>query len=150
MDNDNAFVTMELLKESYQLTGAINVEAALFYNGQVLPRAMLNVKNLTIRVNESPNGENARLLVDELSLSLGPGEVVCVSGRSGCGKSRLLRAICGLDPSPRGTSTSLILESVPSGHEGRNLLPMQLTQHQTFGRTWADSFVHPMWRSAVR
>jgi len=37
-------------------------------------------------------------LLDPLSLRVEPGDIVCLSGSSGSGKSRLLRAIADLDP----------------------------------------------------
>jgi thiamine transport system ATP-binding protein len=43
------------------------------------------------------------VVVRELSLTAGDGEVVCVLGPSGCGKSTLLRAIAGLEPPTAGS-----------------------------------------------
>jgi sulfonate transport system ATP-binding protein len=46
-----------------------------------------------------PNGVRA---LDGVSFSVGPGEIVAVVGGSGCGKSTMLRAICGLDTPSQG------------------------------------------------
>jgi energy-coupling factor transport system ATP-binding protein len=45
-----------------------------------------------------PAGETARPALQELSLSVEPGEFCVVAGLSACGKSTLLRAACGLVP----------------------------------------------------
>jgi sulfonate transport system ATP-binding protein len=46
-----------------------------------------------------PNGVRA---LEGLSLAVAPGEILMVIGGSGCGKSTMLRAICGLDPPTQG------------------------------------------------
>jgi sulfonate transport system ATP-binding protein len=46
-----------------------------------------------------PNGVRA---LDALSLKVAPGEILVVIGGSGCGKSTMLRAICGLDAPSQG------------------------------------------------
>jgi sulfonate transport system ATP-binding protein len=46
-----------------------------------------------------PNGVHA---LEGLSLAVAPGEILAVIGGSGCGKSTMLRAICGLDPPTQG------------------------------------------------
>ena len=51
-----------------------------------------------------------RLVLDAISLSLAPGELVAVVGPSGCGKSTLLRLVAGLDYPDSG---ELLIGSVP-------------------------------------
>ena len=42
-------------------------------------------------------GETTLLALDRVSLSVAPGEFVCLIGASGCGKSTLLNLVAGLD-----------------------------------------------------
>ena len=42
-------------------------------------------------------------LVDDLSLSVGPGRTLAITGPSGAGKTTLLRAVSGLSPADSGT-----------------------------------------------
>ena len=57
---------------------------------------MLEVDHLTVRFGQTT-------AVDDVSLSLAPGERLAVLGPSGCGKSTLLRAIAGLERPEKGT-----------------------------------------------
>ncbi|MEL1263827.1 ABC transporter ATP-binding protein [Pseudoxanthomonas putridarboris] len=45
-----------------------------------------------------PSGGGVRVVVDGLSLSLPAGEIGCLLGASGCGKTTVLRAIAGFEP----------------------------------------------------
>src|SRR5450631_227856 len=54
-----------------------------------------------------PNGVHA---LDDVSFSVGPGEIVAIVGGSGCGKSTLLRAVSGLDTPSQGR---VLLDGVP-------------------------------------
>jgi len=47
-------------------------------------------------------GPSALLAVDRLSLTVRPGEFVCLIGASGCGKSTLLNMVAGLDSASSG------------------------------------------------
>jgi NitT/TauT family transport system ATP-binding protein len=47
-------------------------------------------------------GRGALLALDKVSMSVAPGEFVCIIGASGCGKSTLLSLVAGLDSATSG------------------------------------------------
>ena len=50
-------------------------------------------------------GTDRLVALDDINLSVRPGEFVCIVGPSGCGKSTLLRILAGLDTQSGGTIT---------------------------------------------
>jgi urea transport system ATP-binding protein len=48
-------------------------------------------------------GYGESLIVHDVDLSVGPGEVACLMGRNGAGKTTLIKTIVGLLPARRGT-----------------------------------------------
>ncbi|HJQ05956.1 MAG TPA: amino acid ABC transporter ATP-binding protein, partial [Nocardioides sp.] len=58
--------------------------------------ALLDVRN--VRKTYPRHGESPRVVLDDVSLSVSPGDVVCLIGSSGSGKSTLLRCLDLLEP----------------------------------------------------
>lgn len=59
-------------------------------------RTLLSIKDLEIDY-PSRDGHGRVIAVKSLYLNLGQGEIGCLLGSSGCGKSTVLRAICGFE-----------------------------------------------------
>jgi sulfonate transport system ATP-binding protein len=61
--------------------------------------AAVRITNLT---KVFGSGRSAVTALDDVSLSVRPGELVCILGASGCGKSTLLNVVAGLERPTRG------------------------------------------------
>jgi iron(III) transport system ATP-binding protein len=75
----------------------------------------LDIRNLTRRYG-------GRAVVDDVSLSVMPGQVTCLLGPSGCGKSTTLRMIAGVETQDSGV---VLVDGQPISDGVRNLPPEQ-------------------------
>jgi manganese/iron transport system ATP-binding protein len=101
--------------------------------------AVLEVESLTVRLA-------GRLALDQVSLSVAPGELVGLIGPNGAGKTTLLRAILGLvqgdegriavDGRPQGRARALV-GYVPQRHEFAWDFPISVAGAVMTGRTRA-------------
>jgi iron(III) transport system ATP-binding protein len=66
-----------------------------------LTRSLLSIKQLEI-IYPNQDGDGYNTAVNGLNLDLAQGEIGCLLGSSGCGKSTVLRAICGFEPARSG------------------------------------------------
>lgn len=78
---------------------------------------MITIRDLTVGYHKS------RPVLNNLSLEIGPGEIVNILGPNGCGKTTLLKSILGFLPLP---PDSLFLDGTPIGQFSRNSLARRL------------------------
>ncbi len=100
------------------------------------PHKCLSVQNLSIAL---PIGADRPYAVEKISFEVGPGEVVCLIGESGSGKSVIAQAVMGLLP----TSLKPMTGSIEL--QGENLLEATPTRlRQLRGRVMSMVFQEPM------
>ncbi len=80
----------------------------------------------------------------EVSLQVEPGEIVCISGESGSGKSRLLRAIADLDPHQGEAEIGTDRCSAVAGHCWRGWVMLVPAESSWWGETVAEHFLEPV------
>lgn len=85
---------------------------------------MLEVKNLGMKLGD-------RQLFDDLSFSVSAGEMLCITGASGCGKTSLLKAVMGFFPTNRGfisiDGEQVTAETAPAFRRMMAYLPQDLS-----------------------
>ncbi|WP_274627397.1 ABC transporter ATP-binding protein [Arvimicrobium flavum] len=62
-------------------------------SAHVIGQPLLDVRNLSVSLRDAHDA----VLVNDVSFSVSPGEVVCIVGESGCGKTVTARSIIGLN-----------------------------------------------------
>jgi NitT/TauT family transport system ATP-binding protein len=98
-------------------------QTTTFERTQLAQGGAIEIDRLGIRLGEGPQAFDA---VQDVSLSIAPGEFVCVLGPSGCGKSTLLGALAGHWTPSRG---SIHVDGAPVAgpHPERGLVFQQHT-----------------------
>jgi ABC-type multidrug transport system ATPase subunit len=79
-----------------------------------------------------------------VSLTVGPGEIVCVSGESGSGKSRLLRAIADLDSHTGEVRLGADQREHVAAHCWRGWVMLVPAESSWWGETVAQHFLDPV------
>ncbi len=79
---------------------------------QVAPMAEANVSSdATVRLRVDGlaksygTGDKAKVVIEELTFTVNAGEMVCIVGPSGVGKTTLLKCLAGLQPATRGQAS---------------------------------------------
>src|ERR1700723_253277 len=91
---------------------------ALVEELQVIAPSKLAVENVSKVFQTGRGGVKA---LEDISLSIGEGEFVCLVGPSGCGKSTLLAIISGLEKPEPG---QVLAEGKPITEPGRDRMGM--------------------------
>lgn len=93
---------------------------------------VLTVRDLTVRIGEVTVLANVRFrIVDRVREGHTTGQVVAILGRSGVGKTRLLRVLAGLDAPERGTIRGIDGAPIAPGSVGMVFQDYPLLRHRT-------------------
>ncbi|MBP6284988.1 MAG: ABC transporter ATP-binding protein [Paludibacteraceae bacterium] len=89
---------------------------------------MSSIKPTILSTKDLCIGYKHRKLLDKLNVDLYKGEVICLIGKNGCGKSTLIRTLCGLQDALSGTITinGKAIQKL-SYHEKAQLISVVLT-----------------------
>ena len=93
-------ITVANIKPTLEMAKPLlDVEPEVAYGKQVITRIQggIEMSNVTFRYDEnSPN------IVDNMSLKIRPGQYVAIVGKTGCGKSTLIRLLLGFEKPQKG------------------------------------------------
>jgi ABC-type lipoprotein export system ATPase subunit len=82
--------------------------------------------------------------LQEVTLAVEPGEIVCISGESGSGKSRLLRAIADLDPHEGEVALGAERRSAVAAHCWRGWVMLVPAESSWWADTVIEHFLEPV------
>jgi ABC-type lipoprotein export system ATPase subunit len=80
----------------------------------------------------------------DVTLAVEPGEIVCISGESGSGKSRLLRAIADLDPHEGEVALGADRRSAVAAHCWRGWVMLVPAESSWWADTVIEHFLEPV------
>lgn len=80
----------------------------------------------------------------DVSLAVEPGEIVCISGESGSGKSRLLRAIADLEPHEGEVEIGADRRAAVAAHCWRGWVMLVPAESSWWGDTVSEHFLEPV------
>lgn len=80
-------------------------------------------------------GYDGKAVLENLSLTVAPGEQVTLSGRTGAGKSTVLKLLLGLYPPQKGTVTlfGIPADRIPEGEKRRLIGYVEQSFHMVPG-----------------
>ena len=82
---------------------------------------VLSVQNLVPYYCDYCDNDNGNALCKPVSFTLSDGERLCLSGKNGCGKSSIIKLLCGEDVPHTGTlktASGLVVSYIPQSAEG--------------------------------
>lgn len=79
----------------------------------------------------------------DVNLQIAPGEVVCLSGPSGSGKSRLLRAVADLEPHAGRVRLGALEQKAIAAHDWRRRVTLVPAETQWWADTVGEHFEAP-------
>lgn len=111
----------------------------------------IEVRDLTVRF-AATNTFQPVTAIDQLNLTVQPGEFVCVVGPSGCGKTTLLRVIAGLERATEGSARIHSDNPARPGYamvfQQAGLFPwMTVLENVAYGMRMQASYLRLLWLS---
>ena len=105
----------------------------------------VKIKRMTRKIPEPLRIEHLSIgALKDINLSIAPGEIVCLSGDSGSGKSRLLRAVADLEPHEGNVFLGDVNRCEFPAHQWRQKVMLVPAESQWWGDLVREHFCHPV------